>query len=136
MYDKTMSKVKIAQEIADKLPVLPVISYFPCDSWYTCGDITDAFIKKGFYTIGVLKTNRIVYPCDIKQKIGESALYLRNTDADVSLVTVGSRSCYVYRYEGSINGINDTVVLTSYPKDAFHALKACGLLSARVLRET
>lgn len=124
MYDKTMSKVKIVQEIADELPVPPVISYFLCDSWYTCGDIMDAFIKKGFYTIGALKTNRIVYPCGIKQKISELALHLRKTDADVSLVTVGSRSYYVYRYEGSLNGINDAVVLISYPKDAFHASKA------------
>ncbi|EOS20901.1 hypothetical protein C806_04709 [Lachnospiraceae bacterium 3-1] len=45
MYDKSKSKVKIVQEIASKLPVLPVVSYFLCDSWYTCGDIMDAFIK-------------------------------------------------------------------------------------------
>lgn len=31
LYDKTMSKVKIVQEIADELPVPPVISYFLCD---------------------------------------------------------------------------------------------------------
>ena len=39
-------------------------------------------------------------------------------------MTVGSRSYYVYRYEGSLNGIDDAVVLISYPKDAFHAPKA------------
>lgn len=71
MYDKSKSKVKIVQEIAGELPVPPVISYFLCDSWYTCGDIMDAFIKKGFYTIGALKTNRVLYPCGIKQKVGE-----------------------------------------------------------------
>ena len=124
MYDKSKSKVKIVQKIANELPVPPVLSYFLCDSWYTCGDIMDAFIKKGFYTIGALKTNRILYPCGIKQKISEFALHLRKTDADVSLVTVGSRSYYVYRYEGSLNGIDNAVVLISYPKDAFHAPKA------------
>ncbi len=124
MYDKSMSKVKIVQKIADELPVPPVASYFLCDSWYTCGGIMDAFIKKGFYTIGALKTNRILYPCGIKQKVSEFALHLRRTDAAVSLVTVGSRSYYVYRYEGSLNGIEHAVVLISYPKDAFHAPKA------------
>ncbi len=124
MYDKSKSKVKIVQEIADELPVPPVVSYFLCDSWYTCGDIMDAFIKKGFYTIGALKTNRVLYPCGIKQKVSEFALHLRKTDADVSLVTVGSRSCYVYRYEGNLNGIENAVVLISYPKDAFHVPKA------------
>ena len=66
----------------------------------------------------------MLYPCGIKQKVGEFALHLRKTDAAVSLVTVGSRSYYVYRYEGSLNGIEDAVVLISYPKDAFHVPKA------------
>ena len=124
MYDKSKSKVKIVKEIASELPEPPVVSYFLCDSWYTCGDIMDAFIKKGFYTIGALKTNRIVYPCGIKHKISEFALHLRKTDSNVSLVTVGNRIYYVCRYEGNLNGIDNAVVLISCPKDAFHTLKA------------
>ena len=124
MYNKSVSKVKIVQGIADELPIPPVVSYLLCDSWYTCGGIMDAFIKKGFYTIGALKSNRILYPCGIKQKISGFALHLRKTDPNVSLVTVGSRSYYVYRYEGSLNGIDNAVVLISYPKDAFHSPKA------------
>ncbi len=31
---------------------------------------------------------------------------------------------YVYRYEGNINGIDNAVVLISYPKDAFLVPKA------------
>lgn len=81
-------------------------------------------LSKRFYTIGTLKTNRILYPCGIKQKISKLALHLRKTDSAVSLVTVGSRSYYVYRYEGSLNGIDDAVVLLSYPKDAFHVPRA------------
>ena len=124
MYDKSRSKIKIVQEIANELPVPPVISYFLCDSWYTCGDIMDAFIKKGFYTIGALKTNRILYPCGIKQKASEFAFHLRKTDPGVSLVTVGSRNYYVYRYEGNLNGIDNAAVLLSYPEDAYHVPKA------------
>lgn len=52
----------------------------------------DAFIKKGFYTIGALKTNRILYLCGIKHKINEFALHLRKTDTGVSLVTAGARA--------------------------------------------
>ena len=124
MYDKSLSKVKIVQEIASELPIPPVVSYFLCDSWYACGGIMDAFAKKGFYTVGALKTNRVLYPCGIKQRINEFALHLRKTDAAASLVTVGSRSYYVYRYEGNLNGIEDAVVLISYPKGAFHVPKA------------
>ena len=90
MYDKSRSKVKIVQDIAEELPVPPVVSYFFCDSWYTCSGIMDAFIKKRFYTIGVLKTNWVLYLCGIRQKACEFALHLRKTDAAVSLVTSGS----------------------------------------------
>jgi len=123
MYDKFKSKVKIVQEIANELLIPPVVSYFLCDSWYTCGGIMDAFIKNGFYTIDALKTNRILYLCGIKQKINEFALHLWKTDAGVSLVTAGSQSYYVYWYEGSLNGIDNAVVLISYPKDAFRVPK-------------
>ncbi|WP_278320848.1 transposase [Lactonifactor longoviformis] len=39
-----------------------MISYFLCDSWYTTAKVMDSFIRKGFYTIGALKTNWIIYP--------------------------------------------------------------------------
>ena len=51
----------------------------------------DGFIQKGFYTIGALKTNRIIYSCGIRQKVSGFALHLRKADADVSLVTVVER---------------------------------------------
>ncbi|MDO5391631.1 MAG: hypothetical protein Q4F24_11165 [Eubacteriales bacterium] len=72
MYDKSMLKVKIVQEIAKELPIPPVVSYFLCGSWY---------------------------PYGIKQKVSEFAPHLRKTDAAVNLVTVGNRRYYVYRYE-------------------------------------
>ncbi len=124
LYDKSQSKIAIVQKIARELAVAPVISYFLCDSWYTRGKTMDAFLKKGFYTIGALKTNRVLYPCEIPQKISEFALYLRKTDAAVSLVTVHSRTYYVYRYAGRLNGIENAVVLITYPKDAFQVSKA------------
>jgi len=84
----------------------------------------DAFIKKGFYTVGALKSNRVIYPHGIRQKISSFALHLRKTDSAVRLVTVGSRKYYVYRYEGQINGLENAVILITYPKDAFLVPKA------------
>ena len=124
LYDKSRSKIEIVQEIAAELPVAPVPSYFLCDSWYTTAKIMDSFIRKGFYTIGALRTNRILYPCGIRQKASEFALYLRKTDSDVSLVTVDGRKFYVYRYEGELNGIPNAAVILSYPKEAFGNPKA------------
>lgn len=124
LYDKSRSKIQIVQEIAEELPAAPVISYFLCDSWYTTAKVMDRFIRKGFYTVGALKTNRILYPCGIRQKASAFALHLRKTDPDVSLVTVGSREFYVYRYEGELNGIPNAAVILSYPKDGFGNPKA------------
>lgn len=124
LYDKSKSKIQIVQEIAAELPTAPVISYFLCDRWYTSAKVMDSFIQKGFYTIGALKTNRIIYPCGIRQKASDFALHLRKTDSDVSLVTVGSREFYVYRYEGELNDVPNAVVLLSYPKEAFGHPKA------------
>lgn len=124
LYDKSRSKIQIVQEIAEELPEAPVISYFLCDSWYSSAKLMDCFIRKGFYTIGALKTNRIIYPCGIRQKASEFALHLRKEDPNVSLVTVGGRDFYVYRYEGELNDIMNAAVILSYPKEAFGAPKA------------
>lgn len=124
LYDKSRSKIQIVQEIAEELPAAPVIFYFLCDSWYTTAKVMDRFIRKGFYTVGALKTNRILYPCGIRQKASAFALHLWKTDPDVSLVTVGSREFYVYRYEGELNGIPNAAVILSYPKDGFGNPKA------------
>jgi len=126
-YDKSKTKIQIAQDIADQLPQVPVVSYLLCDSWYTSKKVIDAFLMKGFYTVGAIRTNRVIYPCNIKKKINEFALFMRETDPDIRLVTAGSRQYYAYRYEGRLNGIDDAVVLITYPKDAFgneNALRA------------
>ena len=101
-----------------------MISYFLCDSWYTSAGIMKSFLEKGFYTIGALKTNRILYPMGIRQKASELALRIRKSDPNVSLVTVDKRRFYVYRYEGNLNKISNAVVLLSYPEECFGNPKA------------
>lgn len=124
LYDKTKSKIQIIQDIAAELPIAPVISYFLCDSWYTSAKVMDCFIQKGFYTIGALKTNRILYPCGIRQKASVFAIHLRKTNPNINLVTVDKRQFYVYRYERNLNDIPNAVVLLSYPAECFGNPKA------------
>lgn len=124
MYDKSKSRIEIIQDVIDELPKAPVVSYFLCDSWYTTVKLMDPFIKKGFHTIGALKTNRIIYPCGIRTSIKEFSMFIRKNDPNVSLVTVGGRQFYVYRYEGTLNDIENAVVLITYPKNAFLSPKA------------
>jgi len=141
MYDKSRSKIQIACDIANELPTSPTPSFFLCDCWYSCIKVMDAFLAKGFYTIGALKTNRVIFPLGIKRQISQFARFIRKTDSNVNLVTVGNRPYYVFRYEGKLNGLEDAVVLISYPKDAFglpHALRAflctdCSLSTQEIL---
>lgn len=127
MYDKSKSKIQIVCDIAEELPIAPVPSYFLCDCWYSCTKVMDAFLVKGFYAIGALKTNRVIFPAGIRQNISKFAQLIAKTAPNVNLVTVGKRQYYVYRYEGHLNDLENAVVLISYPKDAFgvpHALRA------------
>ncbi len=124
MYDKSISKIEIIKNIADELPVAPVVSYFLCDCWYTSKKVIESFLNKGFYTVSAVKTNRIIYPADVKQQIKAFSAYIDKSDTNVSLVTVGKRQYYVYRYEGKINDFNDVVILISFPKNDFGNSKA------------
>ena len=141
MYDKSRSKIQIVCDIAKELPTAPVPSFFLCDCWYSCVKVMDAFLARGFYTVGALKTNRVIFPAGIRQKISQFAQYIRKADHNVNLVTVGKRQYYVYRYEGNLNDLEDAVVLISYPKEAFampHALRAfictdCSLSTQEIL---
>jgi len=117
MYDKTQSKIELVRKIAEELPVPPTKSYFLCDSWYSSEILCNEFSKKGFYTIGAAKTNRVIFPCGIHQQVKEFAKYIEKNDTH--LVTVGKCKFYVYRYEGNLQNIENAVVLITYPKNAF-----------------
>ena len=119
MYDKSRSKIQLVCDVAQELPEAPIPSFFLCDCWYTCIKVIEAFLAKGFYTIGALKTNRVIFPVGIRQQISQFAAYIHKTDRNVSLVTVGKRQYYVYRYEGNLTDFEHAVVLISYPKQAF-----------------
>ena len=124
MYNKSISKIDIVQNIAKELPVPPVMSYFLCDCWYVSEKIIHTFATKGFHTIGALKTNRMLYPFGFKKKLSEFAALLSVSRSDFNLVTVKKQKYYVYRYEGKLNGIENAVVLLSYPEKSFGNPKA------------
>ena len=141
MYDKSRSKIQIACDIAKELPVVPVPSFLLCNCWYSCVKVMDAFLLKGFHTIGALKTNRVIFPAGIRQQISQFVQFIHKTDPKVNLVTVGKRQYYVYCYEGNLNDLENVVVLLSYPRQAFgvsHALRAfictdCSLSTQEIL---
>ncbi len=119
LYDKARSKIEIVESIINELPKPPGAAYFLCDSWYASNKLMNAFAQKGFETIGALRTNRIIYPNQIRQQSKQFAPSICKDDPNVSLVTVGKRSYYVYRYQGKMNDHEDAVVLLSYPEKCF-----------------
>ncbi len=69
-----------------------------------------------------MKTNRILYP---NGQITSAMDYARSFSlSQFHLVTVKGHEYWVHRYEGSLNKIPKTVVLLSYPKEAFGNPKA------------
>ena len=121
MYDKTMSKIGLVEQIARELPEVPNGGYLLCDSWYVCGDVIETFAAKGFCTVGALKTNRVVYPACGKMNAADYARLLIDEHGKTlfDIVTVRKQKYYVYRYEGKLNGIQNGVVLLTYPVGAF-----------------
>ena len=70
----------------------------------------------------LLKTKEL--PVGFKKKLNEFAALLSITRSNFHLVTVKKQKYYVYRYEGKLNGIENAVVLLSYPEKAFGNPKA------------
>ncbi|MBR7083753.1 MAG: transposase [Oscillospiraceae bacterium] len=126
MYNKSVSKIDMMCEIAQKLPTAPTLSYLLCDRWYTCKKLMEAFIKKGFYTVGALKTNRILYPNGIRKSVRKLAEILKEKHAVSSFrsVTVKGRKYYVYQYEGNLHGIENAVVLLTFPEGKLFHMEA------------
>ena len=109
--------------MANELPITSTHSYLLCDCWYTSCVVINSFAKRGFNTIGGVKSNHIIYPFGICQNISHFAIFSQKTDTAVYLFTVGNRQYYIYRYKGKLNKLNNVVVIITYPKDKFHNRK-------------
>lgn len=124
LYDKSVSKIDLVCGIADELKTAPNVSYLLCDSWYTCSKVTEVFIRKGFHTVGALKTNRIIFPAGVGVSISKLAENIREEDTFFRPVTVKGRKYLVFRCECNLKDIDNAVVLITYPAGAFHNKKA------------
>ena len=130
MYNKSISKIDIAQNIAKELSVPPVMSYFLCDCWYVSEKIINTFVQKGFHTIGALKTNRLLYPSGMKKKLSELAAELSVTHNGFDLATVKKRKYYVYRWSIEIffRQCKDKMALDGYQLRSAQGIKRYWML--------
>ena len=75
--------------------------------------------KRDFYTIGAIKTNRLVTIVGGKLQLGQLAAAALLAGLNADLVTVGKRQFFVSSFRVTIEGIGEVVVLLSYPREAF-----------------
>ena len=112
---KMLEKINLTQKLSEIYISHIIISYLLCDSLYICYKVMNSFLGRGFYTIGALKTNRIVYPHGIKCSVSRLAAALKESAFPLHTVTVKERKYNIFRYEGNLNGIDNAVVLISFP---------------------
>jgi hypothetical protein len=118
-YDKTAeSKIAYVQGLAKEMPEPETAAYALGDSWYTNRKIINAFAESGYYYIGALKTNRIIYPQGNRINIVNFANETLRKD-DFNPVTVKGIQYYAYRYEGKLNDISNAAVIITVPHDGF-----------------
>ncbi|WP_269054218.1 transposase [Paenibacillus tundrae] len=101
-YDpKGKSKIDLACEMLQSVPMSRCQTYVLMDSWYPSASVLQTSADRGFHVISGLKTNRSFYPQGIRQSLKSFASYISKSDND--LVTIGSSAYRVYRYEGKLN---------------------------------
>jgi hypothetical protein len=82
------------------------MNYLLINSWYTSAKVMLHALSWGYHTIGRIKSNRVVYPARIKLNLSSFAKLISNSET-----TVREDTYYIYRYEGKLNDIENTVVL-------------------------
>lgn len=91
--------------------------YLLIDAWYTSGKLLLYALKRGYHTIGRIKFNRAIYPFGLKASVKEFSTHIHKNET--CQVTVGDNKYYVYRYEGKINDIENTVILACWGKPTY-----------------
>lgn len=103
------SKIDLACEMIQSVPMSTCQTYVLMDSWYPSASVLQTCAERGFHVISGLKTNRIFYPQGIRQSLQNFASYISKSDTD--LVTIGSSAYRVYRYEGKLNLLENATLL-------------------------
>lgn len=101
-------------QLIDEFMPVTETTYLLVDAWYTSGKLMLHALKRGYHTIGRIKSNRVIYPDGIKTNVKEFATHIRSNKT--CTVTAGDDNYYVYRYEGKINDLENAVILICWSK--------------------
>ena len=108
------NKQQLAMQLIDEFLPVTEVTYLLIDAWYTSGKLMLHALSKGYHTIGRIKSNRVIYPAGIKTNVKEFSKLV--SKEETCPVTAGNQTYYVYRYEGKINDLENTVILFSWSK--------------------
>jgi len=108
------NKHELAMQLVDEFTPATETNYLLVDAWYTSGKLMLHALKRGYHTIGRIKSNRTIYPFGLKASVKEFSNHIRKNET--CPVTVGENKYYVYRYEGKINDIENAVILICWSK--------------------
>ncbi|MCX7921559.1 MAG: IS701 family transposase [Clostridia bacterium] len=108
------NKQQLAMQLIDEFVPATEITYLLVDAWYTSGKLMLHALRKGYHTVGRIKSNRVIYPGGIKTNVKEFATHIRKDET--CPVTAGEDTYYVYRYEGKINDLENAVILICWSK--------------------
>jgi hypothetical protein len=103
------SKVDIAVDMITNYKSIDDKTYVMMDRWYTNKKTIDACNKKGYYYIGGLKINSVIYPMGIRVSIREFASRL--DPQDLRPVTVEGKRYKIFEYEGKVSRISNAKVI-------------------------
>ena len=98
-------------------------TYLLTDSWFSSKKVIEKSLSYGYHFIGGLKINRCIYPQGVKVKISDFVKYIQDSDLDI--VTLKGKKYKVYRYEGTITGIDNAVVLICWEADSKRSKPKC-----------
>ncbi|AWZ48633.1 hypothetical protein C3495_07315 [Clostridiaceae bacterium 14S0207] len=104
--------------------------YCLVDSWYTSQRLIDCCLTKGYNLIGALKSNRKISPLGITVQLKEFTKYIVPSTLDV--VTVKGKQYEVYKYEGKVSNVENSLVLICYEVDGYKFKPPIYLLSTDI----
>ena len=108
------NKQELAIQLIDEFMPVTETTYLLVDAWYTSGKLMLHALRRGYHTIGRIKSNRVIYPGGIKTSVKEFSKYISKDET--SLVTAGYDTYYVYKYEGKINDLENAIILFCWSK--------------------
>jgi len=108
------NKQELAMQLIDEFMPVTETTYLLVDAWYTSGKLMLHALRRGYHTIGRIKSNRVIYPGGIKTSVKEFSKYISKDET--SLVTAGDDTYYVYKYEGKINDLENAIILFCWSK--------------------